>query len=57
MVQLNFHGIYLIRKQWKKMLHDHICKVCGRPAPEGSEAYDFMLHKLEDYKRHAEAKN
>lgn len=40
----------------EEMLHDHICKVCGRPAPEGSEAYDFMLHKLEDYKRHAEAK-
>ena len=40
----------------EEMLHDHICKVCGRPAPEDSEAYKFMLHKLEDYKRHAEAK-
>lgn len=40
----------------EEMLHDHICKVCGRPAPEGSEAYDFMLRKLEDYKQHAEAK-
>ena len=34
------------------MLNDHICKVCGRPAEEGSEAYAFMLQKLEEYKRH-----
>ena len=27
----------------EEMLHDHICKVCGRPAPEGSEAYDLSL--------------
>lgn len=40
----------------EEMIHDHICKVCGRPAPEGSEAYEFMVHKLEDYKRHVEAK-
>ena len=40
----------------EEMIHDHICKVCGRPAPEGSEAYDFMVHKLEDYKKHVEAK-
>ena len=36
----------------EEMLHDHICKVCGRPAEVGSEAYSFMLQKLEDYKRH-----
>lgn len=40
----------------EEMIHDHICKVCGRPAPEGSEAYEFMVHKLEDYKRHVESK-
>lgn len=40
----------------EEMIHDHICKVCGRPAPEGSDAYEFMVHKLEDYKRHVEAK-
>ncbi len=40
----------------EEMIHDHVCKVCGRPAPEGSEAYEFMIHKLEDYKRHVEAK-
>lgn len=38
------------------MIKDHICKVCNREAPEGSEAYNFMVRKLEDYKRHAEAK-
>lgn len=38
------------------MINDHICKVCGREAPVGSEAYEFMVHKLEEYKRHAEAK-
>ena len=36
----------------EEMLHDHICKVCGRPAEEGSDAYNFMLQKLEEYKRH-----
>ena len=40
----------------EEMIHDHICKVCGRPAPEGSEAYEFMLRKLEDYKQHVAAK-
>lgn len=40
----------------EEMIHDHVCKVCGRPAPEGSDAYEFMVHKLEDYKRHVEAK-
>lgn len=38
------------------MINDHICKVCGREAPIGSAAYEFMVHKLEEYKRHAEAK-
>ncbi len=40
----------------EEMIHDHICKVCGRVAEEGSEAYKFMVNKLEEYKRHAEAK-
>ena len=40
----------------EEMIHDHVCKVCGRPAPEGSDAYEFMVHKLEDYKRHVDAK-
>lgn len=40
----------------EEMIHDHICKVCGREAPEGSEAFAFMVRKLEEYKRHTEAK-
>jgi DNA sulfur modification protein DndD len=39
-----------------EMINDHICKVCGRPAPEGSEAYNFMVKKLEEYKAHTAAK-
>ncbi len=34
----------------EEMIHDHVCKVCGRPAPEDSEAYRFMVDKLEEYK-------
>jgi DNA sulfur modification protein DndD len=33
----------------EEMLKDHICKVCNRPAPEDSEAYKFMLKRLEEY--------
>ena len=36
----------------QEMIDEHICKVCGSPAPEGSDAYHFMVRKLEDYKRH-----
>ena len=36
----------------EEMLHDHICKVCGRPAEEESDAYAFMLNKLNLYKEH-----
>ena len=39
----------------EEMISDHICKVCGRPAPEGSDAYNYMVKKLEDYRRHAAA--
>ena len=40
----------------EEMINDHVCKVCGREAPEGSEAYHFMVHKLEEYKRHVAEK-
>lgn len=40
----------------EEMIQDHICKVCGRPAPEGSDAFEYMVHKLEEYKKHVEAK-
>ena len=39
--------------EMEEMIHDHVCKVCGREAPEGSEAYRFMCEKLEEYRRHA----
>ena len=35
-----------------EMINDEVCKVCGRPAPKGSDAYNFMLRKLEDYMAH-----
>lgn len=40
----------------QEMLEDEICKVCGRPAPKGSEAYNFMLHKLKEYQQKVEEK-
>ncbi len=33
----------------REMIDDEICKVCGRPAPKGSEAYEFMQKKLNEY--------
>jgi len=33
----------------KEMLDDEVCKVCGRPAPKNSEAWNFMNQKLQDY--------
>lgn len=39
-------------KYMKEMIMVHRCKVCNTPAPEGSEAYRFMVKKLEEYKKH-----
>lgn len=39
----------------EEMIHDHVCKVCGSPAPEGSRAYEFMVNKLREYKKHVES--
>ena len=36
----------------KEMIKVHRCKVCNTPAPEGSDAYNFMVNKLEEYKKH-----
>lgn len=33
----------------QEMLKEEICKVCNRPAKEGSEAYEFMMHRLKEY--------
>lgn len=32
----------------QEMIEDECCKVCGRPAPKGSEAYEFMVQKLQE---------
>ena len=40
----------------QEMINDHVCKVCGSPAPEGSPAYEFMVNKLNEYKKHVEDK-
>lgn len=32
----------------EEMIDDECCKVCGRPAPKGSEAYEFMVQKLQE---------
>ncbi len=36
----------------QEMIDDEICKVCGRPAPKGSPAYEFMVNKLHEYIDH-----
>lgn len=38
----------------EEMINDKICKVCGRPVEEHSEAYVFMVNKLNEYKKHVE---
>lgn len=48
------------KETMQEMIDEEVCKVCGRKAPKGSEPYEFMVHKLEDYLQHmqqeAEAK-
>lgn len=39
----------------REMIDDEICKVCNRPAPKGSEAYEFMCNKLNEYLAHIAA--
>lgn len=33
----------------EEMLNDELCKVCNREAKKGTEAYEFMLKRLESY--------
>ena len=40
----------------QEMLDDQICKVCNREAIEGSDAYNFMKSKLENYLQENESK-
>lgn len=36
-------------KTMREMLEDEVCKVCGRKAPKGSEAYIYMQQKLDAF--------
>ena len=36
----------------EEMIEDECCKVCGRPAPKGSEPYEFMVQKLQEALAH-----
>ena len=40
----------------QEMIDDEICKVCGRPAAKGTDAYEFMVAKLNEFKKHLEEK-
>lgn len=40
------------KETMQEMIDDEVCKVCGRPAPKGSEAYEFMVRKLNEYLEH-----
>ncbi len=38
------------QKIMEEMLDEEVCKICGRPAKKHSEAWEFMLKRLEEYK-------
>lgn len=40
------------KETMQEMIDDEICKVCGRPAEKGSDAYNFMVNKLNEYLDH-----
>jgi DNA sulfur modification protein DndD len=37
------------RHYMEEMIREHICKVCNRPAPDGSDPYNYMLMRLKEY--------
>ena len=41
-------------KTMEEMIRDEVCKVCGHEAKKGSPEYNFMVARLEEYKRHLE---
>lgn len=41
----------------RDMLNDHVCKVCGTKAPEGSDAYKFMEMRLHMFLESLKAKH
>lgn len=40
------------KQTMQEMIDEEVCKVCGRPAPKGSEPYIFMTQKLNEYLEH-----
>lgn len=40
------------KETMQEMIDDEICKVCDRPAEKGSDAYNFMVNKLNEYLDH-----
>ena len=38
------------QKIMQEMLDEEVCKICGRKAEKHSEAWEYMLHRLEEYK-------
>lgn len=43
------------KETMQEMIDAEVCKVCGRPAPKGTEAYEFMCNKLNEYLAHVAA--
>ena len=43
------------QKIMQEMLDEEVCKICGRKAPKHSEAWEFMLQRLEEYKESLKA--
>jgi len=39
------------KETMQELLDDEICKVCGRKAPKGSDAYNFMQRKIDELNR------
>lgn len=38
------------QKIMQEMLDEEVCKICGRPAAKHTEPWNFMLHRLEEYR-------
>ena len=38
------------QKIMEEMLEEEVCKICGRPAPKNSEAWEYMSQRLEEFK-------
>ena len=43
------------QKIMQEMLDEEVCKICGRRAEKHSEAWEYMLHRLEEYKESLKA--